>query len=125
KAGNDIQRKKALVQELMALDNDSWTKGNAGRYALFLYKDLNEKDSIYSTQLLHDIITRLTTVYEHSSGAEQKITKSHLATAYYWTYQTTVDNDLNQALSYLEKASYYSPKNERELEYSTPYDLGF
>ena len=125
RVGNNIERKKALVHELLALDNDSWTEGNAGRYALFLYKDMNAVDSIYSTQLLHDIITRLTTVYEQSSGAEQKINKSHLATAHYFTYLATKNFNPNHALVHLEKASEYSPSNERELEYSSNYDIMF
>lgn len=123
KAGNDLESQKSLVQYLLALDNDSWTKGNAGRYALLLYKDILLTDSLRSKSVLDGIIHKLEQVYGDTEGEEKKITKWFLSTAYYFAYQTNKDAD--SAVLLLEKAADYSPLTEKELAYSSNYDVAF
>src|SRR5690606_25217068 len=120
---NNPGKNVASVQELLALDKESWTKGNAGRYALLLYKDILRTDSLRSKSVLDGIIHKLEQVYGDTDGEEKKITKWFLSTAYYFAYQTNKDSD--NAVLLLEKAADYSPLTEKELAYSSNYDVVF
>src|SRR5690606_40666550 len=69
------------------------------------------------------IIHKLEQVYGDTDGEEKKITKWFLSTAYYFAYQTNKDSD--NAVLLLEKAADYSPLTEKELAYSSNYDVVF
>lgn len=121
----DLTLSKKLVSELLSLDQNYWVAGNAGRYALMAYQVLAPLDRQYAQQLLQDIIAKLTTLYNDDTKSNTKITRAHLATAYYLAYQMEKEADNAAAMAYLEKAAQYSPKSKSDMEYSSSYDIIF
>ncbi|WP_333626367.1 TlpA disulfide reductase family protein [Sphingobacterium siyangense] len=121
----DLLQAKKLLNELMNLNDDYWINGNVGRYALMTYQRLAPVDQNYSQQLLVDIISKLTTLYNADNTVRKNIIRAHLATANYFAYQITDKNNKEEALNYLEKAALYSPKNQGETAYNSSYDIIF
>jgi len=119
---NDLPQSRNLFNELMGLNADYWTNGNAGRYALMIYQRMVPIDEVFSRQMLNDIIAKLTTLYDTDQTKDRHITRAHLATAYYFAYQLVHKNDRREALAYLEKAALYSPKKDAEIAYDSYYD---
>lgn len=122
---NDLPQSRNLFNELMGLNADYWTNGNAGRYALMAFKRVSTIDAQYGMHMLNDIITKLTTLYNTDQTERKDVTRAHLATAYYFAYQLIHKNDRREALAYLEKAALYSPKKDAEIAYDSYYDTNF
>ncbi len=122
---DDLSQAKKLLEELMNLNDAYWINGNVGRYALLAYQRLVSVDLDYTHQLLKDIISRLTVLYNADKTEHRNITRAHLATANYLAYQMTSKSNKEDALNYLEKAALYSPKNQAETAYNSSYDIIF
>ncbi|ULT26506.1 hypothetical protein KUH03_06480 [Sphingobacterium sp. E70] len=122
---DDLSQAKKLLEELMNLNDAYWINGNVGRYALLAYQRLVSVDPDYTHQLLKDIISRLTVLYNADKTEHRNITRAHLATANYLAYQMTSKSNKEDALNYLEKAALYSPKNQTETAYNSSYDIIF
>lgn len=122
---DDLSQAKKLLEELMNLNDAYWINGNVGRYALLACQRLTNLHQDYTHQLLTDIISRLTVLYNADKTEHRNITRAHLATANYLAYQMTNKSDKEEALNYLEKAALYSPKNQAETAYNSSYDIMF
>ncbi len=122
---DDLSQAKNLLNELINLNDDYWINGNVGRYALLAYQRLASADQDYTHQLLMDIISKLTVLYDSDKTVYRNITRAHLATACYFAYQMMDKSNKGEALHYLEKAAIYSPKNEAETAYNSSYDIMF
>jgi len=122
---DNLSQAKKLLEELMNLNDVYWNNGNVGRYALLAYQRLVSVDPDYTQQLLKDIISRLTVLYNADKTEHRNITRAHLATANYLAYQMTSKSNKEDALNYLEKAALYSPKNQAETVYNSSYDIIF
>ncbi|TJZ62924.1 TlpA family protein disulfide reductase [Sphingobacterium olei] len=119
----DIESLKLLQQEIFNTDEAYWNQGNAGRYALLLQQLLFKKGE-HGLQTLQHIIDKIVPLYEDETNELRFIQKAHLAYAYYLAYERAIDHE-EQALSFLEKAAYYSPKNGAEKAYGSFYDRVF
>jgi len=122
---DDLSQSKKLLGELMNLNDAYWINGNVGRYALLACQTLANGDRNYTLQLLTDIISKLTVLYNADKTEHRNITRAHLATANYLAYQLTNKSKKEAALNYLEKAALYSPKNQADAAYNSSYDIMF
>ncbi|QIH35275.1 TlpA disulfide reductase family protein [Sphingobacterium sp. DR205] len=122
---DNLSQSKKMLNELMDLNDDYWINGNIGRYALLAYQRMVSVDLDYSRQLLADIISKLTVLYNADKTDHRNITRAHLATANYLAFQVDSKSNKQEALNYLEKAALYSPKNQAEAAYNSSYDIMF
>jgi len=122
---DNLSQSKKMLNELMDLNDDYWINGNIGRYALLAYQRMASVDLDYSRQLLADIISKLTVLYNADKTEYRNITRAHLATANYLAFQVDSKNNKQEAMNYLEKAALYSPKNQAEVAYNSSYDIMF
>lgn len=119
----EIDSLKFLQQAILHTDEAYWNQGNAGRYVLLLQQLLFKKGE-HGLQTLRHIIDKIAPLYEDDTNELRFIQKAHLAYAYYLGYERAIDHE-EQALSFLEKAAYYSPKSGAEKAYGSFYDRVF
>ncbi|WP_270087898.1 TlpA family protein disulfide reductase [Sphingobacterium sp. SYP-B4668] len=115
---------KRIQEEILNMERPYWEQGNAGRYALLVQQLLSKKGAS-DVQKIQYIIDKIRPLYEDETDKKRFLQKAHLAYAHYLAYESTPVDQEEQALSYLEKAAYYSPKSGTEKAYGSFYDRVF
>jgi len=112
-----------VVAQLEQLTASAAQQGNAQRYALLLYKQLNASQQPgMASALLDHTIARLEKQTLDSTNKERYQAQNMLAHAYKLKYEAVKASDKTAALEYLSKAAAYSPKGKKEMAYSSFYD---
>lgn len=124
--GKNLHNKDSLqyiTQQFRDLPPGVFKKGNAGRYALMLYKKLLETgNTAEAGALLDNTIGRLEKSTADSASSTRFAERNILAYAYKLKYDTLKKTDRKQAFVYLAKAAAASPKSTEENTHDSFYD---
>lgn len=113
----------AIAQQFRSLSPIEKKSGNAGRYALMLYKTLEEKGQRADADIiLKEAIAALEKGATDTLSKRRFTDQNMLAYAYYLQYEALKPTDKRLAMTYLSKASAISPRSSTELTNDSFYD---
>ena len=119
----DTSLQNSMVTQLEQLSSSQARQGNAGRYALLLYKQLYASGrKAMADHLLEHTIARLENETADETNKKRFSARNMLAYAWNLKYETVKTDDPQKALACLSKAAAYSPKNPSEMAYESFYD---
>lgn len=123
KSLHDKDSLEYITQQFRNLPPTIFKSGNAGRYALMLYKKLlGTGNTAEAGALLDNTISRLEKTTADSISSTRFAEKNILAYAYKLKYDTLKKTDRKQAFIYLAKAAAASPKSAEENTHDSFYD---
>ncbi len=122
-AAGDKKMLAALSDSIQQLNDNYWKKGNGGRYAILIYKQLlNAKELKKANTLLERTLSRLEKFTNDTLNNDRYSHQHLLAYAYYLKYEAAKPLDSVKALAYMAKAAQYSPLNDWQKTISSAYD---
>lgn len=125
-AGNKDSVVKIAAQLEKISDNQQYS--NRNRYALLLYKQLQQQGNTKEAARLLDrqLAVMTKTVADSTNTSESHYADQNmLAYAYKLKSEAVEKNDPKAAMEYLSKAALYSPKSNKEKAYTSFYDRAF